>query len=431
MDLSSYLQAKTQKSPKKPTYEEPEEEPEYWQEQRESAYKLARFQSFDETPLRKDASVASLLKRFHDHSSATLKEQPRESKPEPKESPVEPEKPDFKEQMAALLQVQKKTESLQDQFERQHRELLQSVHVPETKEQKIETWDRPTKMLLMGINDKVIQMQKHQEHDQEKIAKRLERMDDKLKRQSDVFTRLEKIEHLLQAFEKPLQRQHSTSSFETSSESESELLLKLEQIQKSLADQFDAFNKEHGVNQDRLRQFLSMLEILQDAHTRLANKSPELDDLKPKMDKIDSIHHTLISYLPLNLESKLDAIESKLGRINGTVPASDTQLLKKWQQDIMSRHASVHQSIDEVQCTLNKILETVKPAISRSNDWVQELKELLVPAREVQDLRKQVQQLTKENHDLQLRLAQHKDKSVLDLVSRPLLRSNSNLTNDQ
>ena len=213
-------------------------------------------------------------------------------------------------------------------------------------------------------------------------------------------------------------------------------------------------NDDRKVQEDRMGQFLNMLSFLQDAHTRLATQLEQpkggidarslkpiikecLNELQaPKSNHLlESIHQTLISYLPLNLESQLNEIKMTLGQRSPS-SGSNADLLGTWQQDIMSRHATIEESLDSIQHTLARVVDCldmnglfnqgVKPKAklvdTESNTTkLNEIKEVIQKSFE-NHYQTQIQKLTMERDELRRLLNQQEKESpsVFQLVGKPL-----------
>jgi hypothetical protein len=212
--------------------------------------------------------------------------------------------------------------------------------------------DRPTKNIIMGLNDKLIQLAKLQEHSFESIGFRIGHLEKKHVHSSDselksllnsIELRLDRIEKRGKDNDLDLQRILDTLSRRSSdSDSDDDFTEGRTNVRDEMKNIKTLIESESQVTQDRMNQFMNMFTILQDAlFTNInggnTNDLKELNGIRKivqdqqerlvKMEKIihslanenkmvltlaTKINTTLVKYLPLNLETKLHKIEALL-----------------------------------------------------------------------------------------------------------------------
>lgn len=344
--------------------------------------------------------------------------------------------------------------------------------------------DRPTKSMILSMNDKLIQFAKLHEHGLETQAKKISVIDERIQKAftSSTETRapdvgLKRIQDQLSFMqslflENSSKKSSSFSSFDSSDDGVDKIAKEVEGMNKTLSKQAEGLSRDQHLNQERMDQFLSMLSVLQDAHTSLASQlekkelnliptvSPksktsadqtvkELDGMKDQLSKIQSllsqplqnneqkiissINATLASYLPMNLESRLHDIQSSLQNQIGSGKGSEhkVDVLACWQQDIMTRHANMSASLDSIQHTLSKVVDCLDQNGYFSNKAANKLVEIKEPGqnKKVLELEAKVQRLTMERDEYKAQLNKSNvHNGVFSLLSRPTIsRSSSGL----
>lgn len=271
------------------------------------------------------------------------------------------------------------------------------------------TVDKPTKMLIMTMNDKLNQLNRMHEHELSSLGKKITRLTESLtnthpsvdqaknkiydRDMGRIYDELHLISSSLSKDRRGNQSYSSLQSVITDSTSGNQyapiILEKLDDLKLLINSQSDSVR----LNEERMNEFLTMLGLLQDAHTRLVihiePKDVDTSEIKSllrsilaKLDTtvrprsissiptntplIESIHQTLVSYLPLNLESKLNEIHSALhlqpvhSRFSsrGSNPRLDTSSVGG-DTDVINRGTAIMQSLDSIQHTLSRVLEAV------------------------------------------------------------------------
>nr|KAJ3417913.1 hypothetical protein HK105_000604 [Polyrhizophydium stewartii] len=116
----------------------------------------------------------------------------------------------------------------------------------------------------------------------------------------------------------------------------------------------------------KLQQTIAACEIAAQKLTRAAEQRDAASSAAqrgsaPKGGSLlESIHSTLVNYLPLDLEQKLSFIESRLremdaggnGHARAAGGAAPAHLLAEWQQDIMARNHRIMEALDAIQQSL-------------------------------------------------------------------------------
>jgi hypothetical protein len=206
--------------------------------------------------------------------------------------------------------------------------------------------DRPTKNLIIGVNDKLIQLSKLQEHSFDSINMRLSQLEKRQSPQDNevknlllgIEKRLDRIEKRARDNDLDLQRiLDNLGKRHSDTDSDDELS---DRNVKSLKDDIKSIKSfieaENQLAQERMSQFLNMFTLLQDAILSDQQKSEvnalrrSLDEQTQKTMKMERILVSLVNendrlltlatnvnamltkYLPLNLESKLYKIEHLL-----------------------------------------------------------------------------------------------------------------------
>jgi hypothetical protein len=209
--------------------------------------------------------------------------------------------------------------------------------------------DRPTKNLIIGVNDKLIQLSKLQEHSFDSLNVRLSQLEKRqIPHDSELKSLLLNVEKRLDRIEKrardndlDLQRiLDNMGKRHSETDSDDELS---ERSAKTLRDDIKNIKSfieaENQITQDRMSQFLNMFTLLQDAllQTSSGEQKTEFKEMKKTMEeqsqKMAKMERLLVSlvnendrilsvttnvnamltkYLPLNLESKLYKIEHLL-----------------------------------------------------------------------------------------------------------------------
>ncbi|KAJ3311488.1 Enzyme that catalyzes the fourth step in the histidine pathway [Boothiomyces sp. JEL0838] len=213
--------------------------------------------------------------------------------------------------------------------------------------------DRPTKNIIVSMNDKLIQLARLQEHTTDSHSSKLASLDKKLsvgksidaKEMLDQLSSIQKtLESRITKLEKQIYEsadnqkhiisllQSKTSTSSNSSDSDDDHV-------QNLKEEFQEFKQlwrnEQRLSKDRMSQLVNMFSMLQDAHSSILTQFKALDlnemvKVKDKVDGIESkvsqllqqkenseqiisqIHKNIVSFLPLNLESKLFNIEQTL-----------------------------------------------------------------------------------------------------------------------
>ncbi|KAJ1330550.1 hypothetical protein BSLG_009312 [Batrachochytrium salamandrivorans] len=141
---------------------------------------------------------------------------------------------------------------------------------------------------------------------------------------------------------------------------------------------------------ERIGTLTKAIQGSQGAGIETTNTTGVAESTKNTSNMLQSIHTTLVNYLPLNLEQKLAIIETSVadliqyrksslendsrGCVRGQwqqMPLTEAQvspsgsqhisshMLMEWQQDIMSRNNLILQSLDAMQQSLSRVVETV------------------------------------------------------------------------
>ncbi|KAI8899408.1 hypothetical protein BC833DRAFT_585803 [Globomyces pollinis-pini] len=283
----------------------------------------------------------------------------------------------FSQSIYEILETQ--VEKANIQTEKRLEEMLKSMGNHSGRQETVNTpshtFDRPTKNMIVSMNDKLIQLGKLHEHGVESHSQRLNQIERKLPNISSM--RLEQtndiiqIKSLLQSVDNRLARlerdrandqqsvitklqtmaranandnqrgnndKHYNYGSDSGDDVQQESMLKLEKEIKELKQ---LWQSEQQITQDRMSQFINMFSMLQDAHTELLTqlkKQPTEDDrinqifdmikeLKTQQQGNDkereelstltkTIHSNIVSYLPLNLETKLFSIEERLKKLS-------------------------------------------------------------------------------------------------------------------
>jgi flagellar motility protein MotE (MotC chaperone) len=340
--------------------------------------------------------------------------------------------------------------------------------------------DRPTKTMILSMNDKLIQLSKLHEH-------KLATIEDKINKFSQVgnhnagqnhtdfrdiidsaVSRVQDYTHSL--FLERLGKSPSVSSFD--SDDVEKLSKDIHNIKSTLQAQESRLSHEQKTNEERMNQFLNMLSLLQDAHSRLAStyegnrQEPSGNvaqaDFQSKTSMVDAVREVISAYIPFNLEGRLHDIQSRL--VTGSKFSSGSQsgaVLALWQQDIMARHAAMSQSLDSIQHTLSKVVQRLEPQDTASTYaiknchtkeevpnqsisaydikcWMNEIKTIVKQSSssaamielrgEVRGLRKEVESLNNGQTSKDASKVEGKNDSIFNLMKRPLItRSNSSL----
>lgn len=246
---------------------------------------------------------------------------------------------------------------LRDTIKKGHEEIKQSLSSRQPHDYQI---DRPTKALISSIQDKVIFIGKTQDHEFSSQSQKLSILEKKLSKPNPLVEKIDSIsllvasvdeklkmmenarrvdfEKLERIVETSLKNEKNLSSLSTDEQSDSGESAVLDEIRELK----NMWTTDQKITQDRMSQFMSMFSILQDVHGNLLGqlqrqvkaqtelekrlekiqaqiqlesfeKSAQMQELKTK---IDNIHSILVSYLPLNLESKLRSIHNLLEQKN-------------------------------------------------------------------------------------------------------------------
>jgi hypothetical protein len=218
--------------------------------------------------------------------------------------------------------------------------------------------DRPTRSLISSMNDKLILLGKTQDHEFINQAQRLAQLEKKIgklaplsdhqesfsfmkavlnsldsklnKSEREHHHSFEKLEKLIKSNLKEERRRPASVSDQDSDEGD-HVIEELHSLKQS-------WEKDQKVTQDRMTQFIQIFSILQESHgelvKQLKNESKSVEIISKRLNEMESknnrhnelyarelkavssgianINQTLVSYLPLNLESKLRSIEEKL-----------------------------------------------------------------------------------------------------------------------
>ena len=220
-----------------------------------------------------------------------------------------------------------------------------------TLETSITTFDRPTKNLISSIQEIIIMVSKTQEHEFAHINQRIVQLEKRILKpekndailtsvgelekkigslQHEWSSKFEKLENLVKNENR--QRPVPPSNSDGINNRNFSMLL------KELKDMQIRWSEDQKVSQDRMSQFMDMFSILQTAHGNLLEQIQaqaknqkklegrfEMIEAQMKLDRQDwlklnneilesmkFIRETIVSYLPLNLESKILSIESLL-----------------------------------------------------------------------------------------------------------------------
>lgn len=209
--------------------------------------------------------------------------------------------------------------------------------------------DRPTKSLISSILEKLIMISKTQDHEFASINQRILQLEKRLmkpnqttlekydtisstltalesklgKIERDRLADIEKLEKLIKIGNK--KRDHPISPTDDESYStDRNFNIVLQELK-------DMSKKDQQISQDQMSQFMELSSVLKSIHENLLNqvqiqaKSQSLldnrlaeleshikTDHKGLIESVKAIHETIVSYLPLNLESKILSIESLL-----------------------------------------------------------------------------------------------------------------------
>ncbi|KAI8924155.1 hypothetical protein BC831DRAFT_315881 [Entophlyctis helioformis] len=362
--------------------------------------------------------------------------------------------------------------------------------------------DRPTKNLMVSMNEKLIQLSKLYEHMQQSLLSRMSTLEERLVRsqtsmQSEqigahgIGTRLEKLVvevrsdlttvndrvaklgreqtsfsasttgslgRLLSAMDTLIDGHHSTVTSDddrgstSSGVSSAATQLNAASVVEGLAQIRHVMTKESENTSARMSQLLNMYGILQEAHAQLASKvgdqvsrecavaaatqadhvslrqvvgevrdsirklDARLDTVVQALDQqrplpagsahggssalgngsssvgangklLESIHSTLVNYLPLDLEQKLASIDAAVRDMRSVSSSSSQaggwsqppsasaggygtnqqqqQLLIQWQQDIMAHNHRILETLDSIQHSVGQ-LQRSSPSSSSS-----------------------------------------------------------------
>ena len=224
------------------------------------------------------------------------------------------------------------------------------------------TIDRPTKNLISSIQEKLIWVSKTQDHEFANISQRYAQLEKRIlkpnqaalekydtilstlvaieskvgKVERERLLEVEKLEKLIKIGNRQRERSISSDrSGEDLSEQNYNLLL------QELKEMRLAWTADHDITKDRMSQFMNMFSILQSVHGTLLKKveaqvknqnaiEKRLDDIESRikadrqewlkqntevLSSVKAIHEAIVSYLPLNLESKIVSIEAALKRL--------------------------------------------------------------------------------------------------------------------
>lgn len=224
------------------------------------------------------------------------------------------------------------------------------------------TIDRPTKNLISSIQEKLILVSKTQDHEFANISQRYAQLEKRIlkpnqtalekydtilstlvaieskvgKVERERLVEVEKLEKLIKIGNR--QRERSISS-DRSSEDLSQQNYNL--LLQELKEMRLAWTADHDITKDRMSQFMNMFSILQSVHGTLLKKveaqvknqnaiEKRLDDIESRikadrqewlkqntevLSSVKAIHEAIVSYLPLNLESKIVSIDAALKRL--------------------------------------------------------------------------------------------------------------------
>ncbi|KAJ3323968.1 hypothetical protein HDV06_000944 [Boothiomyces sp. JEL0866] len=213
--------------------------------------------------------------------------------------------------------------------------------------------DRPTKNIIVSMNDKLIQLARLQEHTTDTHTSKLASLDKKLSQAKGLETkelvdqlssiqkifeqRITKLEK--QIFENADNQKHIISLLQSKSAATSASSDSDDDHIQNLKEEFQEFKQlwrnEQRLTKDRMSQLVNMFSMLQEAHSSILTqfKSMDLNGMAVVKDKvqgienklsqisldkensenlISQIHKNIVSFLPLNLESKLFNIEKTL-----------------------------------------------------------------------------------------------------------------------
>ncbi|KAJ3274519.1 hypothetical protein HDV01_002647 [Terramyces sp. JEL0728] len=212
--------------------------------------------------------------------------------------------------------------------------------------------DRPTKNIIVSMNDKLIQLARLQEHAADTHAAKMTSLEKRVSTSKGIDTKeildqvygiQKSLDLKISKIEKQLNNaadnqkhiinllQRKSSAHSNSSDSDDDHI-------QNLKDEFQDFKQlwrsEQRLSKDRMSQLVNMFSILQEAHTSILSKFKSFENsesslkdkihgFEGKLDRvihekensehlITQIHTNIASFIPLNLESKLFNIEKSL-----------------------------------------------------------------------------------------------------------------------
>ena len=145
--------------------------------------------------------------------------------------------------------------------------------------------DRPTRNLISGMNDKLIQLTKLSQHEFTATEQRWLKIDKKLSNLENLPASIERIQ-----LNQMHPRQVSTNSFDSSSKSSTDevIMEHYGHIYSELLHLKVRVENDQKLDQERMKQFMNIFSILQDAHTKLIDQQENLK-LKDEVKELKSV----------------------------------------------------------------------------------------------------------------------------------------------
>lgn len=322
--------------------------------------------------------------------------------------------------------------------------------------------------MIISLKDKIIQDSKMNEHAFDSQLKKLNQIDVLVQKtfnkisadnsSKDLQAGIKSIhEHLSENLLKRSSSTNSVDSFEFD-----KIALDISEIKFILKIQDERINSEAKEHRDRVSHFISMLSMLQDAHSRLAEKCQIIYDtaeIKSYINElfeahesklIQKINQNLSNFVPSNLESRLHDIQASLEAQrthfstskNNPVNVGGIDELLIWQQDIMSRNISINEALDAMQSTISKLANNIDPSYHKkpqkdlsyehAKKWMEDVKYLIEQHNssfnyKVDKMEEKLNMLLKEREEIKEIALFLKKEQKTDVLK--LFKSNSNRAN--
>ncbi|KAJ3041847.1 hypothetical protein HDV00_008551 [Rhizophlyctis rosea] len=276
------------------------------------------------------------------------------------------------------------------------------------------SFDRPTSQMIMGMNDKMVRVTKLMEHCADmwegkvrEFEGRVENVEkgvaggdrERAHRSSSDWKEIAddvasvgiklvgmasgvgEVRHNLDRVIDLLQGDDGTNVLEEVKET-------LKGMNHQLKDVKDRVSHS-AVTSDRLSALISMMEIIQDEVTKLGSAIPKHTstsnttlDTTHLTNMVESIHTSLVSYLPIDLDTKLTTIQHTLNTLSTSIPTHRvTHATSSWTQpqspttatSSLTKHHSpslaFEQDMTRHAITTSEALDSIQHTLARLVEW--------------------------------------------------------------